>query len=241
MSGLTGGRKTLGVIGGVGPLSTAYFMEVVINMTDAATDQEHIDMIVLNHTEIPDRTAYILDHTKPNPGLLMREDAKKLENWGADVIVTVCNTAHYFYHELSSAVQVPIIHMIEETAAELAGMGAGRVGILATAGTVCTELFQKALESQGIEPVLPSEQNQRFVMDIIYDNVKAGKPLDLEKFKSVVGEMRLNGCDRVILGCTELSVLKKEYSLNDYYVDSLEVLAARSIEACGKRVKRVSL
>ena len=60
-------RKTLGVIGGVGPLSTAYFMEVVINRTDAATDQQHIDMIVLNHTEIPDRTDYILDHSKPNP------------------------------------------------------------------------------------------------------------------------------------------------------------------------------
>ncbi len=231
-------RKTLGVIGGVGPLSTAYFMEVLINMTDASTDQQHIDMIVLNHTEIPDRTAYILDHSQPNPAVMMTEDCRKLEQWGADVLVTVCNTAHYFYDELQGSVKIPFINMIEETALELKRMGAKRVGIMATTGTVKTRLFQNALTGQGIEPIIPSEENQQFVMDMIYDNIKANLPLDLEKFKSVVGELRLHGCDRVILGCTELSVLKKEYALNDYYVDSLEVLAARAIEACGKKVKR---
>ena len=69
----------LGVIGGVGPLSTAYFMEVVIRMTDASSDQEHLDMVVLNHTEIPDRTDYILDPRNPNPSPMMQEDARKLE------------------------------------------------------------------------------------------------------------------------------------------------------------------
>lgn len=231
-------RKILGVIGGVGPLSTAYFMEVVINMTDAATDQEHIDMIVLNHTEIPDRTDYILDHSKPNPAPMLREDAVKLERLGADVIVTPCNTAHYFYEELAGDVSVPFINMIEETAAELSRMGVRRAGILATNGTVQSGLFQDALRNCGIEPVVPSPENQQFVMDIIYDNVKAGTPLDVEKFRSVSGEMKLNGCDRVILGCTELSVLRRDYSLGDWYVDALEVLAARAIEACGKRVKQ---
>ena len=81
-------RKTLGVIGGVGPLSTAYFMEVLINKTDAILDQEHIDMIVLNHCEIPDRTAYILDNSNPNPVPFMKEDAIKLETLGCNFIVT---------------------------------------------------------------------------------------------------------------------------------------------------------
>lgn len=232
-------RKTLGVIGGVGPLSTAYFMEVLIRMTDAAVDQEHIDMIVLNHTEIPDRTDYILDHSKPNPAPMMREDTVKLERLGVDVIVTPCNTAHYFYDELAGSVQVPFLNMITATAEELAGMGVHRAGILATNGTVQSGLFQEALQNCGIEPIVPSAENQQFVMDIIYDNVKAGTPLDVEKFKSVTGEMKLHGCERVILGCTELSVLRRDYSLGDWYVDSLEVLAARAIEACGRRVKRI--
>lgn len=227
-------KKTLGVIGGVGPLSTAYFMEVVINHTDAKTDQEHIDMIVLNHTEIPDRTAFILDNSKESPVPFMVEDAKKLEAWGASVIATPCNTAHYFYDELRSSVKIPIINMIEETAKALSNEGAKRVGIMATNGTVQTKLFQNALLKFGIEPIVPSAENQQFVMDIIYDNVKAGVPLDVEKFKSVTNELRLQGCDRVILGCTELSVLKRDYSLNDYYIDSLEVLAECAIRACGR-------
>lgn len=227
--------KILGVIGGVGPLSTAYFMEVLINMTDAVSDQEHINMIVLNHTEIPDRTAYILDNSKDSPVDMMREDAVKLEKWGADIIVTPCNTAHYFYDELQSAVNIPFINMIDETALYLKRIGAKRVGIMATNGTISTRLFQAALEKQGIEPVCPSIQNQQYVMDIIYDNVKASVSVDLSKFRCVVNEFKLNDCDKIILGCTELSLLKRDYSLDDFYVDSLEVLVVRAIEACGKK------
>lgn len=229
--------KTLGVIGGVGPLSTAYFMEVLINFTDAQTDQEHINMIVLNHTEIPDRTTYILDNTKESPVEIMKADAQKLEAWGADVIVTPCNTAHYFYDELSNAVKVPFINMVEETSVYLENQKVKKVGILATSGTVKTKLFQKALAKKGIETICPSDQNQQYVMDIIYDNVKASRPIDLDKFKTVINEFRLNECERVILGCTELSLIKREYSLNDFYVDSLEVLAWCAIKACGKQVK----
>lgn len=231
-------RKTLGIIGGVGPLATAYFMEVIINMTEASTDQEHIDMVVFNHAEIPDRTEYILDHSKPDPAPMMCADAQRLEALGADVIATPCNTAHYFYDRLTDAVQIPVLNMIEETALVLERMGAGKVGILATNGTIAAGLFQRALERRGIAAVVPSPENQQFVMDVIFDDVKAGRPLEVEKFRSIVDEMRLAGCDHVVLGCTELSVLKKEYSLGSYYVDALEVLAARAIEACGKRVRR---
>ncbi|MEG1028442.1 MAG: amino acid racemase, partial [Oscillospiraceae bacterium] len=128
--------KTLGVIGGVGPLSTAYFMEVLINMTDAQTDQQHINMIVLNHTEIPDRTAYILGKSQESPVPIMVEDAKKLQSYGAEVIVTPCNTAHYFYNQLSKSVQVPFINMIYETALQLKQDGISTAGIMATNGTI---------------------------------------------------------------------------------------------------------
>lgn len=229
-------RKTLGVIGGVGPLSTAYFMEVLINKTDVKTDQDHIDMIVLNDCQIPDRTAYILDNSKESPVGYMQEDAVKLQEYGCDLIVTPCNTAHFFINELQSVVDIPIINMIDETALYLKSENVTKVGIMATTGTITTELFQKALQNKGITPVIPSDANQENVMSIIYDQVKAGKPIDRNKFKSVVGELRLDGCEKIILGCTELSVLKKEYSLSDFYVDSLEVLAEVAILKCGKPV-----
>lgn len=75
-------EKTLGVLGGVGPLATIYFADLVVKMTDAKTDQEHISMVILNHGAIPDRTDYILDHSKPNPLPVMIADAKSFRLQG---------------------------------------------------------------------------------------------------------------------------------------------------------------
>src|SRR5699024_8461300 len=80
-------EKVLGVLGGVGPLATIYFADLVIKMTDAKTDQEHIAMVILNHASIPDRTEYILDNTKTNPLPVMIADAKLLQKYGSDYFV----------------------------------------------------------------------------------------------------------------------------------------------------------
>ena len=61
------GRKTLGIIGGMGPMATACLLQLIIEMTEARTDQEHLDVIVFNRPAVPDRTAYILDRSKPSP------------------------------------------------------------------------------------------------------------------------------------------------------------------------------
>ena len=59
--------KSLGIIGGLGPMATAYLLQLIIEMTDAKTDQEHLDVIVFDRPSVPDRTSYILDPEKPSP------------------------------------------------------------------------------------------------------------------------------------------------------------------------------
>lgn len=86
--------------------------------------------------------------------------------------------------------------------------------------------------------MIPSEEIQRKVMAIIYDGVKDGGPLSLEDFQPVEKEMKERGCDRVILACTELSVLKDRFFLGDYYLDAMAVLAERSITGCGHKLKQ---
>ena len=97
-------EKTLGILGGIGPLATVYFMDLIVKMTDAVKDQDHISMIVLNHAAIPDRTEFILDNSKPNPLPVMIDDAKKLQAAGADYVVMPCNTAHYFYEQIQASI-----------------------------------------------------------------------------------------------------------------------------------------
>ena len=96
-------KKTLGIIGGVGPLATMFIGEMIVRLTRAKKDQDHIHTIIDNDTSIPDRTAYILDRTKENPVPVIQKDAVKLATAGAEVICIPCNTAHTFYDDISKA------------------------------------------------------------------------------------------------------------------------------------------
>lgn len=226
-------KKKLGIIGGVGPLATMLIGEMIVRRTKAAKDQQHVHTIIDNDTSIPDRTAYILDATKPNPVPVLQQDACKLAAYGADVICIPCNTAHSFYDAMQAASPVPILHMIRETAKRAAAAGAQRVGILATDGTLYSKVYQSALEEVGLVPVLPDEATQKLVMQVIYDYVKAGRDITPALWQPIEDAMVAQQCDRIILGCTELSIVNKELKLQAMYIDSLIVLAEATIVHCG--------
>ena len=233
-------EKILGVLGGVGPLATIYFADLVVKMTDAATDQEHIAMVILNHASIPDRTEYILDKSKPNPVPVMAKDAKLLEDDGCDYIVIPCNTAHFFYEEIQKNVNIPIINILEETVKRCQECvpNLKKIGVLATEGTVKSRAYQDIITKHGLECVVPSDDDQRSLMNIIYNQVKAGKEVDIFEFHRIIGELKKQGCDAIILGCTELSIIKKDFDIQrPDIVDSMECLARASILACGKKLK----
>ena len=107
-------RQVLGVIGGLGPIATAHFMELVIRMTDADCDQKNLDMIIYNSPSIPARTAYILDNSKASPLPDMIELGNKLAHQDADYIAIPCVTAHYFCDELSSNIPFPLLTVSEK-------------------------------------------------------------------------------------------------------------------------------
>lgn len=230
-------RRTLGIIGGLGPIATAHFMELIIRMTQAETDQEHLDMILYNRPSIPDRTGYILDPTKPSPLPEMIRIGGALARQGAELIAIPCMTAHYFHRELSEAIPVPIVHAIYETAAHLKKNGIQRVGIMATDGTIKSGLFQAELGRHGILPIVPGMNAQKDVMSIIYEDIKANRPADMDKFDRASRELWRSGAQAIILGCTELSLVKRDYPIGAGYLDAMEVLAQQCVTACGGNLK----
>ena len=121
--------KRLGVIGGLGPMASAYFLELLVRMTDAATDQEHLDVTLLCRPSIPDRTAAILDRSKDSPVPMRQAAAKELEQAGACCIAVPCITSHYFFNELQPAVSIPFLHLVKETVAHLKEQGVKKAGI----------------------------------------------------------------------------------------------------------------
>ncbi len=224
----------LGILGGLGPLSSAYFYEMITLHTRAMRDQDHIDIILSSRATIPDRTDFILSRSDDDPAPIMVEELKKLVHAGADYIAIPCNTAHYFYDTLMSESAVPILNMVVDTLDYCVAKGAKKIGILATEGTVRAGIYRSVCEEKGIECYAPSADGQAAVTRIIYDQIKTGISASAEDFALVEKELKDVGCDVAILGCTELSVAKKQLGLGSWFLDALEVLAKKAITVCGK-------
>src|SRR5699024_10166329 len=107
--------KTLGILGGMGPLATVKLFEKIVSLTHANKDQEHIHTIIDSNINIPHRSRYILGNGDDPLNELIKS-AKRLENAGADFLVMPCNTAHYFYDKIVAVMNIPFLNMIEETA-----------------------------------------------------------------------------------------------------------------------------
>lgn len=229
--------KRLGVLGGMGPLATAYFLELVVQMTEAKTDQKHIEMILYHCPTIPDRTGYMLGKTKESPLPVMEKIVRWLTGQGAEYLAIPCITAHFFYKELEKAAGIPIIHIVKEAAEYLSLFGIRKVGVMATDGTIGSGLFQEELHRWGIECILPDQKNQQYVMELIYQGVKAGKSIEIEKFYAVQQYLRQEGAECILLGCTELSLIKRDYSVLAGSLDVMEVLARKAVLFSGAKLK----
>ena len=232
-------RKKLGVIGGMGPEATSFYYARVIAHTAAAGDQEHIDMVILSHASMPDRTEAIRTG-KEEPFLQsIEKDVQALEALGCKNIAIPCNTSHYFLPKIQAMTNVPVINMIQESAKAIKRRfpEAVKVGIMATDGTISTGTYHRELENVGLIPVEPAPERQKDVMSLIYDDIKAGDHGDRRKFDRVYADLTDNGCDVVLLACTELSVFKEYYQLPDNCLDAMDILVKESIVRSGARYR----
>ncbi len=229
----------LGVLGGLGPMASAYFYRLVTAHTVAGKDQDHIDIVLSSRATTPDRTAFILGQSDDDPFTVMEEEAGRLVTYGASVIAVPCNTAHYFYERLNRAlpVPVPVLNMVDATVKKAKALGCRRLGILATDGTVHTDTYQRVCKAEGLACEIPSPNAQKGLMRLIYDDIKRGRPPEMQLFNAAADELRQAGCSCIVLGCTELSLVKEAGLLGPGYLDSMDVLAEEAILACGKQAQ----
>lgn len=231
----------LGVLGGMGPQATNTFYQFIIDRTDALTDQDHVNALILSDSGIPDRTAAILGSEQQREAVCQRllAGARLLEGAGCTCIAVPCNTAHYFLDQVQEQIRIPILHMIRETAKTLAAQGKTRPGIVATVGTIQSGLYQKEFSALGIQAVIPSDPAQAQAMSLIYDDIKSGRDGDPQKFAAVHRDLLAQGCDCAVLACTEMSVFASQHHLPPFYTDAMAILAERSVQACQKPLRTI--
>ena len=230
-------KKTVGIIGGMGPGATALLFQKLIDYTDAKNDAEHMHIIIDNNTAIPDRTTAILNGEN-TPALCIVESGKKLEMCGAELLLIPCNTSHYFYDDIQEQLSVPVVNMIAETAKVCLNNGYTKVGVLATTGTCNTDTYGRELNKFGVETVYPDVEGQKKVMEIIYDQVKAGRKINVQILDQTLKKMASKGAQAFILGCTELPFAIKNGDFGYHFLDSLDILAKRAVEMAGYCLKK---
>jgi len=227
--------KTIGILGGLGPEATSDLFRRIIDITPAKIDQEHIPVIIYNNPKIPDRTKHIL-YGGESPVDSMKFTARALENAGADFIIMPCNTAHYFAKKVQAHIGIPIINMIEETAEFIKSNypDVKNVGILATSGTLASNLYEDALRKRKINLITPDfEVQNKLVMAAIYgeEGIKAGyKDVPRQMLESVAEDLIDKGADLIILGCTEVSLVLDQKRVPYVLIDAMQVLAEVSVK-----------
>lgn len=249
-------KKIIGILGGMGPLATADLFKKIIELTDAKKDQDHARVLIDSNTDIPDRTAAILSGGE-DPVPQLTASAKLLEKAGADLLIMPCNTAHYFYPQVSAAVKIPVISIIEETAKRVKKEGYGAALILATDGTIRSRVYERVFDRFGIRSVYADPETQKGIMEIIYKGIKAGvtnledpakDPELLALLKkdvaAVNGVIRRECGDPAkkcipVLACTELPPASELYGFEGASIDPTETLAMAAVAAAGYPLKGI--
>ncbi|MCI0752668.1 cysteate racemase [Teichococcus vastitatis] len=196
----------LGVLGGMGPLASAQFMLRLTLLTPAERDQDHLPALLWSDPRVPDRTAARLSGGEdPLPWLL--RGIRGLEAAGCGAIAIPCNTAHGWYEGMAEATRLPILHIVDAAAEELArqGIPGGCIGVMGTAGTLAMRLYQQRLEHRGYQCIVPEEAEMQALVSPGIALVKSNRVAEsFPLLAEAARNLKNRGAAAVVLGCTEI-------------------------------------
>ncbi|MBC8944193.1 aspartate/glutamate racemase family protein [Xenorhabdus indica] len=222
-------KKIIGILGGMGPAATVDAMAKIIKNTSANCDQEHIPVIAISFPDIPDRTKNILSGEK-SPLKQMIATLRILEDAGAQCIIMPCNTAHYWYEELKVETNVPFLNMIDITCNKVVNEGMNNIAILATTGTIKTELYQNRLTKENIKFVIPDDIQQEIIMESILAYKSGNGKKAYQLLKSIISQLKDISVEHFILGCSEIPIILSRDGNHGEYIDATEELVKRAVE-----------
>ncbi len=244
-------------MGGMGPAAANAFGQKLIEYKQGATsDQAHARALLDQATDIPDRTAAILNGG-PSPAKNMRASLQRLDRGGADMVAVTCNTAHHFFDDMQRTIdkfglKLELLHIVDATMAELDKQAPGvtRIGLLATSGTLDARIYEQRAAQTGhaktwIYPLAETQETR--VMAGIYDGVKANKPKEGRKnLLAAARELQARGAQAILLACTEIPLVLKTGDVKDAQgedlplIDTLAALAKQALDKAETKQSRLA-
>lgn len=234
------GRSFLaGVLGGMGPASSADFCLQLVRATPAYRDQDHIRVAMWSDPQIPDRTSHLTGRgPSPLPSLL--HGLERLTSLGVDVVAIACNTAHAYLPTLRQHSDTPILDMVTTTAERCRDEhGAGtRIGLLGTTGTLRSEIYDAALDSVGLAALHPDQRGQGQVMDaiaLVKASDRSGRAAS--QIRDEAARLADRGASALIFACTEVGLAIDSVlpiaAHDPVAITARQIVAMRSLRASG--------
>lgn len=223
--------KTAGIIGGLGPETTAQFYQEIIFDSFQKNKLERPPLLIwsipLKYQIEEDLITKAEGEDRYIPYL--QDAARRLESGGADFIVIPCNSVHIFIDEVRNAVKIPVLSIVEETSAFLKSKNISNVGLLATKSTVDKKLYQMPLEANQIGITLPDQEDQNKIGTLI-NNLVINRYDDKDRAEllEVIERLSNKGLKDVVLACTDLQLLTPKHDHVNIY-DSMAILADATV------------
>jgi aspartate racemase len=195
------------------------------------------------HPEVSMHTPSFADYVRcldredwPGVAELMLASARKLADIGADFLICPDNTIHQALPHLASRSPLPWLHIAEVVADEIVARGFGRVGLTGTRWLVDSNVYPEKLSARGIAYLRPSPAERDEVNRIIMEELVCGvfRPEATAYVQGVIARMKAEGCDSVVLGCTELPLIVTDANSPLPVLDSTRLLARAALRRAVK-------
>lgn len=205
-------KEVIGIVGGFGSYATLDFFERLLDSFPAEKEWERPRILIDNYCTLPSRVRGILYHENEEEIIEgISNTINNLMNAGATKIIITCNTAHYYlnsvYKNIPESNKV-VINIIKELACQLNENNVKEVSLIATEGTILSNIYQKTFDEYDIKINVPEEE-EFYKMRELIEIVKQKKEITLKVKEDFINLLKEQKDSSVILGCTEFPVLYK--------------------------------
>lgn len=204
--------KTIGLIGGLSWESTADYYRYINTYVKEELGGLHSSKCLLYSFDFEEIVNLQQSGNWKKATSCMVDAAKTLENGGADVLIICTNTMHKMAGKVQESVTIPIIHIADAAAEKVKEQGLKTVGLLGTNYTMTQDFYKERLAKHGIDVIIPSEEDRKFIHDVIFNELCKGeyKSESREGYLQVINRLYQQGAEGVVLGCTEIPLLIKQ-------------------------------
>lgn len=225
--------KTIGLIGGVSPESTAVYYRIMNEMVRKKLGGLHSAKFLLYSCDFGEMVALAQQEDWDTAGQILVNAARVLQTAGASCLLIGANTLHRFADRVQATITIPLIHICDATGTTIKASGLRTVGLLGTKYTMEDGFYQKYMTDRfGLQTLVPNAEDRQWVHDVIYRELCHGKLTAETKagFQKIIASLHADGAQGVILGCTEIPLIVHHSDYDIPLFDTTSIHATAAVE-----------